>query len=101
MHIQNGTTKGDIRFTEDTEIRGIVAGNVRVNRNVFIDVKGIIAGDLELEPGSKVNLGGTVNGDVTNNGGTLEITGTVSGDLLRHSGLTTVAENAKVLGRAT
>jgi hypothetical protein len=92
-------TEGDVDVSEDTEIRGVVAGAVSVRPNVSLQLFGMVGGGLTLEKGGRVELRGTVLGDIVNHGGVLEVYGMVNGDIITsESGKTTIDKDAVVHG---
>lgn len=65
----------------DTDLQGIIAGNVRVQNSVTFIINGTIVGDLIIENNSRAIIYGTVIGNVQNNG-VCEIYGIVDGNLI-------------------
>jgi len=78
-HRQRGKIKGDIRFTEDTDLRGDVKGTATVAAGISLVMRGDISRDLILEKDADACIRGDVGGDVVNNGGRLDMRGTVKG----------------------
>jgi adenylate cyclase len=78
-HRQRGKIKGDVRFTEDTDLRGDIKGTATVAEGVALTMRGDISRDLILEKDADAYIRGDVGGDVINNGGRLDMRGTVKG----------------------
>jgi cytoskeletal protein CcmA (bactofilin family) len=98
MMIINHKIEGQTRIEQDTELRGMVSGNVTVAPGVMLELRGMVVGRLELERLSKTLLRGMVTGDVVNRGGHLEVWGTVTGRIARQDGVTIVHPGAVVSG---
>lgn len=80
MSMMNGVHDGDLSITEDTEVNGVVTG------------------DLFVRDG-RVNVNGVVRGSVHATGGTVTITGNVHGRAWADGGTVRVAVGALVNGR--
>ena len=78
-HSQRGKIKGDVRFTEDTDLRGDIKGTATIAAGVAFTMRGDIARDLILEKDADACVKGDIGGDVINNGGRLDLRGTVKG----------------------
>ncbi len=92
-----GKIEEDIVLSENTDLSGMVVGNVVVQKNVALELHGMVVGNLVLEQDSEVYLHGMVTkGDVINNGGCLKVFGMVVGKIRRNSGETIVDKNAIV-----
>lgn len=59
-----GTTKGDYRFTAQTNLRGIVTGTATVTTGIRLEVHGTCGGDLVIEEGGSAEIFGNVVGTV-------------------------------------
>lgn len=90
--------EGDTRIEEDTELRGMITGNVMVAPGVTLELRGMVLGSLGLERSSRVYLRGMVTGNVENRGGHLEVWGMVDGRISRQDGITIVHPKAVVSG---
>lgn len=96
MKVEYGTLEGDIRITEEIELRGIADGNVTVADGGWLVLHGIVAQDLILENGADVELYGTVGGTVYNRGGNLSVYGTIVQKLRDEAGVTTIDPEAMI-----
>jgi cytoskeletal protein CcmA (bactofilin family) len=92
--------EGDARIEQDSELHGMIAGNVTVAPDVIFELCGMVVGNLELERLSRTFLRGTVTGDVVNRGGHLEVWGRVTGRIVRQDG-TTIVHPKAVVSRAS
>lgn len=99
MHVVQGKIARNLLLEEDTEIRGMVIGNVSVAKGVSLKLTGMVNGHINCRPGSEVVINGTVNGDVTNEGGSLQIYGTINGTVDGFRGLTQVDVGAHINDR--
>ena len=68
---------GDQTINVNSQLLGIIYGNVIVNSGVFFQLDGIVSGNVTIQEGASVEVNGIVEGIIINNGGTLEITGIV------------------------
>ena len=81
---------------DDLLLNGIITGKLIVTGGCFANVRGIVKGDILVERGGKLELYGTASGGVTNDGGIVEIFGRVSGGLIKLSGHTVVHNEAVI-----
>jgi cytoskeletal protein CcmA (bactofilin family) len=96
MRVVTQKMEADTRIDCDTELRGMIVGNVVVSPGTVLVLHGMIVGTLTLEKDSNVYLHGMVVGDAANNGGDLQLRGTVTGTVSSLSGNTVVDQNARV-----
>lgn len=93
MQIITHKIKGDVTISENTELLGMIVGNVRVIDSIF-ELDGTVVGNLILEENCIVNLHGTVNGHVINQGGDLKVFGVINGTLQEIAGQTWIDTSA-------
>ncbi len=98
MQTIRGKVEGDTDISADTELFGMVVGEVRVKPGTTLELQGMVVGSLSLEIQSCVNLRGTVNGRVLNRGGNLSVFGTVHGDVVTEAGRTEIDIDALIDG---
>ena len=88
--------EGNVVIEKDTNLRGMIVGNVEVLDGATLYLRGSLNGRLYIYEGAKVLLYGTNNGDVINDGGILEVFGVINGRLFRERGRTLIDDNALV-----
>ncbi len=69
------TVEGSIVLTENTEILGVVTGNVTVSGGARVIMDGMVMGDFVVLEGSSAEVTGTVAGYIINDGGSLKVRG--------------------------
>ena len=74
-----GTIRGDVAFSENSNVRGTIGGTATVGPGIEVNIRGTIERDLVIEKGAVANVRGTIRGDVYNRGGTLNLKGTLQG----------------------
>lgn len=89
-----GKTEGNIKIKENTVLRGMIVGDVKVLESAEFIISGMIIGNVTVHENTKVYIRGTVNGDVINKGGYLEVYGIVKGRLLKERGTEFVDKDA-------
>lgn len=82
-------------MTSDTELRGMVIGNLTVSQGTLI-LTGVVCRDLYVEEHGIVELRGMVGGDAVNRGGRLHIYGMVKGRVNDLGGETSADPQAKI-----
>ncbi len=79
--VENNVIKGileeNITISADTQILGIIDGNVTIPSPHTLTLDGIIVGEVTIDAGATFYLNGIVWGAVVNNGGTLVQTGII------------------------
>lgn len=73
MQMMFQTTEGDITLTEDTELLGVVTGNVTVPSGVHLVMGGLVMGTLIVAGGGSADVNGVVMGHIINDGGTIKL----------------------------
>jgi len=68
---------GDQSIIVDSQLLGIIYGNVIVSSGVSFQLDGIVSGNVTIQEGASVVVNGIVEGSIINDGGTLEISGIV------------------------
>jgi cytoskeletal protein CcmA (bactofilin family) len=80
MKILNEKYNADFTIEVETNLVGIINGNVTARNSVIFIINGIINGNLTIERNSRAILYGMINGNITNFG-KCEIYGVVDGNL--------------------
>jgi len=93
-----GKVDDNMIINTDVQIRGMVVGNVTVEKNGFLKLNGMIIGKLDVFENAVCELHGMVEGDVENHGGELVIYGMIHGNLTKHKGITNIQLDAKING---
>jgi len=62
------SNESDFIISTNTQVSGIIVGNVIVNSSAYLKLDGIIDGNLTLEPGSNFIFNGIVVQEVIDNG---------------------------------
>ncbi len=75
----SGMVDGPFRLEEDTDISGMVTGNVIVPAGRRLEFSGLITGDLIVENGGYANVRGIIAGHVRNHGGEIQFAGQPGG----------------------
>ena len=89
--------KGNQTIVEDTQLNGIIEGDVIISSAVTFQVNGIVSGNVTLKENSIAYINGIVNGNIVNAKGHLEIFGIVNGAVLDNGGKTIISPNAFIL----
>jgi cytoskeletal protein CcmA (bactofilin family) len=87
--------KGNITIESDSNLTGMITGDVLLNSKTQLHVHGTVNGQITINRESKLVVYGTVNGDIINNG-KFEIYGTVNGELVKQLGDFKVSDKAIV-----
>jgi cytoskeletal protein CcmA (bactofilin family) len=87
---------GNLLVNEDTQLNGMVIGNVSVEENKTLQLNGMVFGEIVIKPTATVYLNGIVNGRVINGGGHLEIFGIVNGAVVKQKGETIISPEARI-----
>lgn len=87
--------EGNILITTDTNLYGMIEGNVTVNKGVIFNIYGSLIGNLMIQKDSVVYLYGSLHGNI-NNRGFLEIHGFVRGNIFPPDGKTVIKNNARI-----
>lgn len=87
----NDEHKGSLTLTQDTNVRGIVTGDVIVTPNVSAIISGIVNGQVLVGKDSRARVSGIVNKQVVNDGGYVEVSGIVN------EGVNTLAGETKII----
>ena len=85
----------DFTIEVETNLKGIIEGNVTVRNSIIFILNGTISGDLTIEDKSRAIIYGTINGDI-HNFGICEIYGTVNGKLFDSNQSILIDENAHI-----
>lgn len=99
MRVETGRLQGDLVLDEDTEIRGMVTGHVRVCAGATLVLNGTIGGCLVVVPGATAHINGVVGHHIYNAGGTVEIRGVVQRHLDTEAGETKVFAGSIIGGK--
>ncbi|MBJ6122037.1 hypothetical protein [Sphingomonas mollis] len=59
-----GIINESLVIDHDTDLGGIVAGDVTVNPGCLLRLGGIVGGDVILQPGARLHMTGILNGRV-------------------------------------
>ncbi|NMH26428.1 hypothetical protein, partial [Flavobacterium silvaticum] len=78
MKILNEKYNSDFTIEVETNLAGMINGNVVVRNSVIFVINGILNGNLSIDKGSRAIVYGMVNGNISNFG-TCEIYGVVDG----------------------
>lgn len=97
----NGTTKGPVTLDSETEIRGVVDGDVVVTANAKLVLYGTVSGDVRVEEGGEALIYGVVAGAVQNNGHVYVAGMVLKGIRSTAAGSSEVEKEAVVLGGGT
>jgi len=73
MEDTNEINAEDITFSQNAQLKALVAKNITVIENICVKFYGIIRGDLILKKGSKMFLHGSLYGNLVNEGGELHL----------------------------
>lgn len=79
----------------ETNLTGMIVGNVNVQNSVIFVIDGTIIGYLTVEKNSRVILYGTINGNI-HNSGICEVYGMVNGELYDLNNNLFIDKNAKI-----
>ena len=71
--------EGDFVASEDTDLYGMILGNITVQSGIHFNIIGTVDGDLTVQKGAKALLHGTLNGNIYNHEGFIDIFGRVCG----------------------
>lgn len=69
------TTEGSVVLIRDTELLGVVTGNVTVPRGIHLVMDGMVMGDLVVLEGGTADVNGVVMGFIINDGGAVKVAG--------------------------
>lgn len=64
METIRGIVSGPLAIDRDTELCGIVEGDVSVAAGCTVEVSGIMTGDLLLAPGAQATVSGMLKGAI-------------------------------------
>lgn len=67
------TIEGSLILDDDTELLGVVTGNVHVPEGVQLIMGGLVMGDLSVAAGGEADVNGVVMGYIINNGGRVKL----------------------------
>ena len=98
MRVEEGECRGDLRVTEELELRGTVLGTITVAGGGNLSLRGACSGEVIVEAGGTASIHGAVAGGAVNRGGDLNVHGAVVGPVRAEKGQTFLATGAKVLG---
>jgi cytoskeletal protein CcmA (bactofilin family) len=85
----------DFTIAEETDLSGMIIGDVIVTNEVIFVISGMLTGDLKIDDGSTAIIYGTVNGNIENYG-ECEIYGVINGNLLGISKQMFIDAKAKI-----
>lgn len=91
----NEKYNSDFTIEVETNLTGMIIGNVVVTNSVIFIIHGTIVGDLTIEKNSKAILQGTINGNIRNFG-ICEIYGMVNGQLFDSNNSIHIDKNAMI-----
>lgn len=97
MKIINNNVNGDITIDKETNLTGMITGNILVKESSIFIVQGVINGSITVEAKSILKVYGTVNGDIINDG-KCEISGIINGKLIKREGVFSINDNALIKG---
>lgn len=90
-----GTYVGPLKIERDTDLSGIVNGDVTVLAGARLAVSGMVNGRLIVNKDARAIVNGIANGTITNDGGFVEINGTYGSVNTFDGGDTRIAASAK------
>jgi len=96
MEIIKHEIERNITFTEDTQLHGMIVGDVTTSEKAILYLHGMVVGNLKIKDDSTVFLHGMVTGDAINMGGRLEIFGMVKGQVSTYKGNTIIDQGALI-----
>ncbi len=73
--------EGNHAVNEDTNLYGVISGDVIVKQGYKFNVYGIVSGNIMLERDSSLNLYGIVSGDVIDHGAAIIKKGILNGNI--------------------
>lgn len=98
MREEQGFVAGPVTISEDYVLRGMVSGELVVERGGYLQLFGMVTGTLRIADGGSAVIRGMVSQDVLN-AGRLEVYGIVIGRLDSTSEATTViVQGAQING---
>lgn len=87
MVVIDSIVEGDKTIEVDTQLLGIIQGNVTVSPGVTFQLDGIVIGNVTVEKGANLVLNGVVNGNVIlKEAAAITLEGIVGGNLYNQSG---------------
>jgi hypothetical protein len=95
MRLITDKIESDVEISEDTSVRGLIIGEVRVT-DCVLDLQGMVIGNIIVNEHGSVNIYGTVNGVVINRGGELRVWGMIYGSIQELAGLTWIDSKAVI-----
>lgn len=97
MKIIKDVVRHNFTVETDTEISGIVSGNVQVLDGTNLLLSGIVSGNLTISQNGYAKISGIVSSNVINNG-EIDVHGIVTGNITNIDGNVTIHKNAIVNG---
>ena len=91
----NEKYNSDFTIEIETNLTGMIVGNVNVQNPIIFVINGTIIGDLTVEKNSRAILYGTINGNI-HSSGICEVYGTVNGELYDLNNNLFIDKNAKI-----
>lgn len=88
--------EGNITIDEDSNLHGMIIGNVVVDENIHFNVHGMVIGNITCNNNSIVKIHGMIKGDCVNNNGYVEIFGTIKGKVIDTGKPSIVFKNAVI-----
>jgi len=91
MQIIHGRVESPLVVHSELEVRGTVAGSLRVSEAGDFVLRGVCEGDVVIEAGARAEIWGIVEGNLINRGGRVCLFGIVQGYSQRIDGQTSVS----------
>lgn len=91
MQLIHGRVESPLVVDSELEIRGTVAGPLRVTEQGAFVLRGVCEGDVVIEAGARAELWGIIEGNLINRGGSVSLFGLVYGYSQQLSGQTRVS----------
>ncbi len=91
MQIIHGRVESPLVVHSDLEVRGTVAGSLRVSETGAFVLRGVCEGDVVIEVGACAEIWGIIEGNLINRGGRVCLFGLVQGYSQRLGGQTNIS----------
>lgn len=91
MQLIHGRVESPLVVDSELEIRGTVAGPLRIAENGAFVLRGVCEGDVVVEAGARAELWGIIEGNLINRGGRVCLFGLVHGYSQSDGGHTSVS----------
>ena len=96
MRVITGKIEGGQIIDDHLVLRGMIVGDVVVQKNGRLELSGMVVGDVQVESNADLIVRGTINGNILNTGGQVSVFGIVNGCLRTTGGKSWIDPNAIV-----